>query len=176
MAIRKTYQSIHFIELDNYIMVSGIRKKIEFRGGSLKPRINGRYTTDDPKEIEVLDKDAQRPEASFKCIYSEGTPDQVTVKKEQPSKPSVTAKTEPVASEQDTPKGDTNDSGEFKDQGEDVQAGSVGYKTVPEINTVQDARKYLADNVEGLTLSKLPNATAVKNAAAKNNIVFPNLP
>lgn len=175
MAIRKTYQSIHFIELDTYIMMGGHKKLVQFRGGSLKPRINGRYSTDDPKEIEVLDKDAQRSGASFKCIHSEGTPDQVTVKKEQPSKPSVTAKTEPVASEQDTPKGDTNDSGEFKDQGEEP-AGSVGYKTVPEINTVQDARKYLADNVEGLTLSKLPNATAVKNAAAKNNIVFPNLP
>ena len=173
MAIRKIYQSIHFIELDTYIMVGGHKKLVQFRGGSLKPRINGRYTTNDPKEIEVLDKDAQRPGASYKCIHTEGTPDIVTLKKEQPVK--AKAEDNPAPATTDAAEAGAKDSEEFKDQGEDL-AGSVGYKTVPEINTVQDARKYLADNVEGLTLSKLPNATAVKNAAAKNNIVFPNLP
>ncbi|HBE43700.1 MAG TPA: hypothetical protein DDW27_21400 [Bacteroidales bacterium] len=159
MAIRKTYQSIHYIELDTYIMVDGHKKLIQFRGGSLKPRINGKYTTNDPKEIEVLDKDVQRPGASFKCIHSEGTPDKV-------------AKPKPEMTEVSKTEGPD----EFKDQDEDKQVGSVGYKTIPEVKTVQDARKYLAANVEGLTLSKLPNATAVKNAAAKNNILFPNLP
>jgi hypothetical protein len=159
MAIRKIYQSIHYIELDTYIMVDGHKKLIQFRGGSLKPRINGKYTTNDPKEIEVLDKDVQRPGTSFKCIHSEGTPDKVA--KTKPGTPEV-SKTEAPD--------------ELTDQDEDTQVGSVGYKTIPEVKTVQDARKYLAANVEGLTLSKLPNATAVKNAAAKNNIVFPNLP
>ena len=161
MPIRKTYQSFHYTELDTYIMVGGHKKLIQFRDGSLKPRINGRYTTSNPQEIEALDKDAQRPGASFRCVHTEGAPDKVTKpKSETPEK-------------QEVP--DTRAPEEFKDQDENP-AGSVGYKTVPEIKTVQDARKYLADNVEGLTLSKLPNATAVKNAAAKNNIVFPNLP
>jgi hypothetical protein len=154
---RKTYQSIHYIELDTYIMVGGHRKLIQFRGGSLKPRINGRYTTSDPAEVEVLDKDAKRPGASFKCVYSEEIPERTF---------NIEVKSEATQPEPE----------EFKDQSEDISAQSMGVKSVPEINTVQEARKYLAANVEGLTLSKLPNATAVKSAAAKNNIVFPNLP
>lgn len=166
MAIRKTYQSIHFIELDTYIMVSGHKKLIQFRGGSLKPRINGRYSTSDPAEIEVLDKDAKRPGASFKCVYQEETPDKVITKPQDQSE-EILVKDKPAEKKQEPE--------EFKDQDDDVSAASIGIKTVPEIASVQDARKYLVANVEGLTLSKLPNITAVKNAAAKNNIVFPNL-
>ncbi len=173
MAFRKTYQSIHFIELDTYIMVGGHKKLIQFRGGSLKPRINGRYTTDDPKEIEVLDKDAKRPGISFKLIHSEEIPDKVT---EEPTVAPMVKKAPAEPIKKQTLPEEAKEVEEFKDQEEASPATSVGYKTVPEITTVQDARKYLADNVEGLTLSKLPNATAVKNAAAKNNIVFPNLP
>ena len=166
MATRKTYQSIHYIELDTYIMVGGHRKLIQFRGGSLKPRINGRYTTSDPAEVEVLDKDAKRPGASFKCVYSEEIPERTFNIKEVTAEASNEVKSEATQPEPE----------EFKDQSEDISAQSMGVKSVPEINTVQEARKYLAANVEGLTLSKLPNATAVKSAAAKNNIVFPNLP
>ena len=165
MATRKTYQSIHFIELDTYIMVNGHKKLIQFRGGSLKPRINGRYSTSDPAEIEVLDKDVKRAGASFKCVYQEEIPDKVITKPEQTGEASI--KDKPVEKKQEPE--------EFKDQDDNVLPESIGVKTVPDITAVQDARKYLVANVEGLTLSKLPNITAVKNAAAKNNIVFPNL-
>ena len=43
------------------------------------------------------------------------------------------------------------------------------------ITNLQDAKNYLLKNIEGLTLSKMPNAASVKNVAAKNGIKFPEL-
>lgn len=168
MAVTKTYQSIHFIELDTYIMVGGNKKLIQFRGGSLKPRIMGRYTTKDPDEIVALDRATRRPGASFKCIATEGAPDVVESPRPGPKPP---APPPGPTKEQSELQGEAPD----QDEREDLTEATEGLKLIPEVTTVKAAREYLANNIEGLTLSRLPNLAAVKNAAEKNNIAFPNL-
>ena len=148
---RKVYQLNHFQLLDTYILVNGKKKLILFRGGSLKPKINGKFATTDPAEIAVMDEGAKRPGAAYRCILSDTVPD------DKPKKvPEQKVDKEPALVE--------------------TTMASAGMKVVPEINSVKDARNYLVENVKGYTISKLPNMTAVKNAAAKNNILFPNLP
>ena len=71
----KIYQSIDYQVLDTYVMAGGSRRLIEFRGGSLQPRINGKFSTSDPEIIAALDADIARGGASFKCIHSEDLPD-----------------------------------------------------------------------------------------------------
>lgn len=149
--LRKTYQSIHYQILDTYIVVNGVKKPVLFRGGSLKPRINGKYTTTDPDEIAVLDADAKRPGAEYRCIQSVGIADQ---ERSESQEPSFKVSPEPV----------------------DGTVITEGLASVEEVKTVKDAREYLLSHVVGMTVSKLPNTNAIKNAAAKNNILFPNLP
>jgi hypothetical protein len=68
-----TYQCISFIQLDTYTNVKGHKRLVEFRGGTINPRINGKYQTSDPELIKSLDADIERAgvKASFKCIHEE---------------------------------------------------------------------------------------------------------
>jgi len=157
--VRKVYQSIHYQVLDTYIEVNGKRMLIKFRGGSLKPRINGKFITTNPDIITVMDEDAERPGASFRCILSQNLPDSHN-ETEKVQESAFKVMPEPNIEEPEVEK----------------SKKSNGLRKVYEVKTIKDAREYLVGNVEGFTNSKLPNAIAIKNAAAKNNIVFPNLP
>jgi len=55
--ITKTYQALKFQTYDMYTMVDGRRVLVAFRGGSLRPQINGTFQTSDPKLQEALKKD-----------------------------------------------------------------------------------------------------------------------
>jgi hypothetical protein len=71
--IQKTYQATQAIQLDTYVSVNGQRVLIEFRGGTMDPRINGKYQTANPDIIKALDEDIVRvgPSCTFKCIHEE---------------------------------------------------------------------------------------------------------
>jgi hypothetical protein len=97
MSIRKTYRSLVYKELDTYVLVDGVKRLIQFRGGSLQPRINGIYVTEDPKVIEAMDSDRGNG-TSFVCIRSEGEPDE----KKKTVKP-VEKKKEPVEDIEEVP-------------------------------------------------------------------------
>ena len=94
--LRKVYQSLVYKTLDIYIVVNGKRKLIQFRGGSLEPRINGSYTTTDPDEIEVLDKDSANG-ICFKCSYSEGEPERKEEPKQEPEKTNTETKLKEIS-------------------------------------------------------------------------------
>jgi hypothetical protein len=68
MATRKTYQLIHYQSLDTYVSVNGKKVLIQFRGGSLKPKINGKFTSTDPDVIAAMDKGMLAPGAAYRCI------------------------------------------------------------------------------------------------------------
>jgi len=70
---QKTYQSVHFVQLDTYLKVKGQRTLIEFRGGTLEPKRNGTYNCTDPDIIEALDANIKRigQKCSYKCIHEE---------------------------------------------------------------------------------------------------------
>ena len=70
---QKTYQATQAVQLDTYVSVNGQKVLIEFRGGTLDPRINGRYQTSNPDIIAALDADIVRvgPACTFKCIHEE---------------------------------------------------------------------------------------------------------
>jgi len=70
---QKTYQSVHYVQLDTYLKVKGQRTLIEFRGGTLEPKRNGTYNCTDPDVIEALDANIKRigPRCSYKCIHEE---------------------------------------------------------------------------------------------------------
>lgn len=70
---QKTYQATQAVQLDTYVSVNGQKVLIEFRGGTLDPRINGRYQTSNPEIIKALDEDIARvgPSCTFKCIHEE---------------------------------------------------------------------------------------------------------
>ncbi len=58
--ITKTYQAIGYQTYDMYVMLEGQRALISFRGGSLRPPINGTFQTTDPKLQSALAKDTAR--------------------------------------------------------------------------------------------------------------------
>lgn len=70
---QKTYQATQSVQLDTYVSVNGKAVLIEFRGGTLDPRINGRFQTSNPDIIAALDADIARVGASctFKCVHEE---------------------------------------------------------------------------------------------------------
>lgn len=47
---------------------------------------------------------------------------------------------------------------------------------VPEVYNVQDARSYLADNIEGMSKNALKSRAIVLEVAAEHGYSFPNLP
>lgn len=157
---RKVYQSVHFQTLDTYVMVKGQKVLIQFTGGSLKPKINGTYSTSDPDVIAAMDKGIV-PDAAYKCISVDTTPDPPSAK---PSEP---------AAKEDPPAKDLANVPDKDPEGAPPADGS--FKEVPGIATVQAAKDYLLANIEGLTQSRLPNGTAVKAVAAENKIHFTDL-
>lgn len=70
---QKTYQATQSIQLDTYVLINGKAFLVEFRGGTLDPRISGRFQTSDPDVIAALDADIARvgPSCTFKCIHEE---------------------------------------------------------------------------------------------------------
>lgn len=145
MAIRKTYQSVHFTTLSTYVMVNGQKVLIQFQGGTLRPRRNGIYTTEDPAIIAALDARAGK---SFRCIHTEGTP---------------------------TQESKSNSSKDVKKEDDKSRNTPDVLKEVPEVTNIIEARNYLVANIEGMTSAKLPNMQSVINTASKNGISFPNL-
>ena len=145
--MKRIYQSKHYQELDTYVNVNGTKRLIQFRGGSLKPKVNGKFTTTDSALIAVMDKDATRPGASYKVIFKEND-------------------TAPVPSPEPEP-------APKKDPEPEKDAKSI---TAEDVKTFHQARKFLIENIEGLTNGMLPNMIAIKETAAKHNITFPNLP
>jgi len=67
--ITKTYQALNYQTYDMYVNLDGKSFLIPFRGGSLRPKINGTFQTSDPALQEVLQKDTSNG-VSFKEINS----------------------------------------------------------------------------------------------------------
>jgi hypothetical protein len=67
---RKTYQSLTYQTLSMYVLVNGQKRLVQFKGGTLKPKMNGKYITDDPQMIAALDTDSANGKM-FKCIAVE---------------------------------------------------------------------------------------------------------
>jgi hypothetical protein len=157
MALRKTYQSIQYIQLDTYVVVNGQKVLVQFRGGSLQPRTFGKFNTDNQELIAAMDMDSGNGK-SFKCIHSEEIespviedPKPLVIKEAPAPKPEVT----------EVP--------------EEKQAEVKPFTSVPGITTVQAAKQYMADTF-GIALSKMPNGAAVKKQAEANKVKFPDLP
>jgi hypothetical protein len=74
MALRKTYRSLIYKDLDTYVMVNGTKRLITFRGGSLQPPINGIFVADDPDLIKAMDNDRGNG-TSFICVQTSGSPE-----------------------------------------------------------------------------------------------------
>jgi hypothetical protein len=156
MAIRKTYQSIHFITHDTYVDANGKKVQVLFRGGSLKPRINGKYSTSDPAIIAALDRGLNAKGATYRLISSEddGIEEPVQEVKAEVKAPKAPPADPPAAPPADVPE---------------------GFIEVKDIATVQKARDYLVANFEGITAAKLPNGPAIKKFALENKIAFTDL-
>jgi hypothetical protein len=69
---RKTYQSLTYQTLSMYVLVNGQKRLVQFKGGTLKPKMNGKFITDDPQMIAALDTDSANGKM-FKCIAVETT-------------------------------------------------------------------------------------------------------
>jgi hypothetical protein len=67
---RKTYQSLTYQTLSIYVLVNGQKRLVQFKGGTLKPKMNGKFITDDPQMIAALDTDSANGKM-FKCIAVE---------------------------------------------------------------------------------------------------------
>jgi hypothetical protein len=67
---QNTYIALENIQFDTYVMVGSNRVLIQFRGGTLEPRRNGTFTTNDPKLIEAMDKDSGINK-TFKLFHSD---------------------------------------------------------------------------------------------------------
>jgi len=168
---RKTYQSKHFQLLDTYVKVKGEKLQILFRGGSLKPKVNGKYTTEDQDIIAVLDADLSKPGCAYTCIQSEKLPEPAG-KTGAPAKPAPEPEPEPEPQD-DEPK---EESGQEEPVQEDPEVNvPEGFTAVPGITTVQEAREYLLDNYPDIQGNKIPNGQAVKAAAANKQIFFTDL-
>lgn len=156
MSIRKTYQSLHYQELDTYVLINGQKRLVKFRGGTLRPKINGKISTDDPELIAALDK-AKGNGVSFACILTEGEAPKTEKKvKEQEKDP------EPEPEETKVPE-------------ETPPLPDNKLTEVLEVTNLQEAKEFLVGAVEGLKPSQMPNAKSVLNQALKNNFSFPNL-
>lgn len=155
MAQRKVYRSLVYKDLDTYIVVNGQKVRIEFRGGSLQPPINGIFVATNPDVIKAMDHDSGLGR-SFTCIVSEGEPD---------------PEPEDEDSDEDEPKVVPDKKPAKKAQVHEIPE----MKEVPGITTIQDAREYLLKEIEGLKPQNIPNPKSVENLAAKNGIVFPDL-
>ena len=86
--ITKTYQAIGYQTYDMYVKIDGKITLISFRGGSLRPAINGTFQTSDPKlqgilandsaknitfkEIGTFDDEAEKEEATGELLNVEG--------------------------------------------------------------------------------------------------------
>lgn len=153
MSIRKTYRSLVYKELDTYVLVDGIKRLIQFRGGSLQPRINGIYVTEDPKVIKAMDTDSGNG-ASFICIREEFVKEENTDKTDKA--PDKNKKSEKALKE-------------------DLIVGpdkELNIEEVPGINNLQDARNYMLSRFDDLKPSQLNNTNMVKSQAAKKGIKF----
>lgn len=155
MAIRKVYQSTRFTQDDYYINVNGTRTLVKFVGGSLQPRINGKFSTSDPVLIKAIES-SNGYGVDFKCIQSQDLPDPVVKSKAPAFKaPSVV---------------ETGNTG--SDEGNAPQDA----EQVAGVSNVQAAREYMLERFKDeLTASALPNGNAIKKAAAERNIVFTDL-
>lgn len=67
---QNTYIALENIQFDTYVTVGSNRVLIQFRGGSLEPRRNGTFTTNDQKLIEAIDKDSGMNK-TFKLLHSD---------------------------------------------------------------------------------------------------------
>lgn len=160
---RKVYQATLYQYLDTYVEVNGQKTLIQFRGGTLQPRLNGKFATDDPNVIAALDADIKRlgAKASFKCIHSEEIPDpkeeNAPVKSTAPQ--SAAPQVEPPAAD-DVPAGDN----------------AAPIVEIPGITTVQAAKEFLLEKYpEDVKISHLPNKEAVLKVAAEKRIKFVDL-
>jgi len=149
MGYRKIYQSLHYKDLDTYVVVNGQKVLIQFRGGSLQPKVNGKFTTTDQDLVKAMDSDSGL-NTSFKCIYSEKIAEE---------KPRYTAEDEATL---DAPE-------------EKPEETKNEFTKVPGIKTIQAARTYIVENF-GIPASKMLNGVAVKEYAAEKKIVFVDLP
>jgi len=65
--ITKTYQALNYQTYDMYVDLKGKRVLASFRGGSLKPPVNGTFQTSDPDLQAALEKDTSNG-ISFKEV------------------------------------------------------------------------------------------------------------
>ena len=147
MAQRKVYQANAYKDLDIYVMYGGTTKKqILFRGGSLQPRINGKYITSDPKDIEAIEKHSMF-NVWFRCVQVDEIPEDENALLD-----------------------------DVKPQDQNTEADQIpeGFTKVEGIKTLQAAKEYLVKEC-GMDSKKLPNGVAVKNAAKENKVVFVDL-
>jgi len=71
MKVRKTYQLLGpFLELLTYVEANGVKVKVEFTGHSLRPRIPGKFTTEDPEVIRAMDI-SKSNNVTYRCINTE---------------------------------------------------------------------------------------------------------
>ena len=158
MGVRKIYQSLEFKSLDTYEMVNGVRTLIQFRSGSLATSAKGQFTATSPALIEAMDHSSSNG-ITFKEIYTEKFDD---AEEEIPAGlPKVlTAEEELLAAEEAAAV---------------AAAADAAITKISEISTVQAARAYLVEKF-AMQISKLPNAVAVRKAAAEHKIEFVDLP
>lgn len=172
--MRKTYQSLKYVDDSYCILVNGNKMFVRFNGGSLQPRVNGKFTTTDPDVMAAMES-CKGFNKEFKLVSAEDT----TVKplKAAPKSSSVPPPANapvpppPPAPDPDPDSEDTGANG--PDYGEGG-SGNVEIEEVPSITTVQAAKEYLINKKE-VQVSKLPNKAAVLEHAAMNNVKFVDL-
>ena len=179
--MRKTYQSLKYVDDSYCIIVNGNKMFVRFNGGSLQPRVNGKFTTTDP-DVMIAMESCKGFNKEFRLVSADDAPVKtfpaaVVVPPPPPPPPDPDPDPDPEVGNNIPPSYPAPEDTGSNDPGPDYGDGESGdqkIEEVPGITTVQAAKQYLINN-KGVQVSKLPNKAAVLEHAVLNNVKFIDL-
>jgi hypothetical protein len=189
----KVYQSKQFINRSIYVMVDGVSKLVEFKGGQAYPKkIFGVFATDSVKVQKALESHLGYGK-TFELISEEKkvVKPQEVITLMEPKKNTP----EPIVVEEDVIEETMEDQAEEiqeESQAEEVEETveeveetiqespvveeRVGPREIFEIEKAQDAKLWLMNEFKNeFTHRQLANKDLILKAAKEKNVVFPNL-
>lgn len=187
----KVYQSKQFINRSIYVMVDGVSKLVEFKGGQAYPKkIFGVFATDSVKVQKALESHLGYGK-TFELISEEKkvVKPQEVITLMEPNKNTP----EPIVVEEDVIEEtmeDQADEIQEESQAEEVEETveetpvaeepvveeKVGTREIFEIEKAQDAKLWLMNEFKNeFTHRQLANKDLILKAAKEKNVVFPNL-
>ena len=197
----KTYIATKFLDLTTEVMVDGKIKTIRLKGGIMSPRrINGSYTTNDPKIQEAIEAapgfnkrfklhrdwgEAEKTvDAPKKVITPEITgphnaTEEVTITGPTPeTSPEAVVKEDPVpdpvVEKEPEP---TPEHSVYENVKEEAAVASKPTPIVDEnVTSGNKAKAFLFDHFDDVTSSMVRNNAMIRDLAESRNVSFPNWP